>query len=476
MKGKIESIVKELFELKTTDRFLEKMIYVLAREMKAEHGYVFLKTGDAEYTSVFGWKEKEAKVYSKSVLERVISEKKPVLIHDAGKELDLSESTVVYGFKSIIALPIFIDEQSMAVLYFDSTINKGLFTEEDLHIIESLLPILKLAITNSISYHSLLREEASLRLKLKGLSVDFVTENPSLISVLEYVKKISAFSLPVLITGESGTGKELIATLIHLYSGRRGPFIPVNCGAIPAELLESEMFGYVKGAFTGATRDKKGLIDAASGGTLFLDEITEMPVKLQVKLLRFLDSGTVRKIGETEGKIFDVRVVTASNRDVEISIKEGGFREDLFYRLNVLRINLPPLRERYEDIALLAHYFARKYFPDRTIEFSESAVKKLRSYNWPGNIREFESVITRSILNSQGTGNLKDSDIVLPSASAMRKIKEEFIPLYDFEKNYIRKVLEYTGGNKKEAAHILGISERGLRYKLARWQIDESSK
>jgi len=221
--------------------------------------------------------------------------------------------------------------------------------------------------------------------------VALVGESPAIMEVKEIIKKIAPVDSSVLITGESGVGKELVARAIHLLSGREGNFVPVNCGAIPENLLESELFGYRKGAFTGATRDKEGLVGAADNGTLFLDEITDLPLHLQVKLLRFLQNMEFIPLGDTKPRKVNVRVIAASNKDVEKEVEEGRLREDLYYRLNVIRIHIPPLRERKEDIPLLVEYFLGRLssklgFPKKTV--SEKAMEHLVQYPWPGNVRE----------------------------------------------------------------------------------------
>jgi transcriptional regulator with PAS, ATPase and Fis domain len=286
----------------------------------------------------------------------------------------------------------------------------------------------------------------------------------------------------ILIEGESGTGKELIARAIHSSSSRvSGPFIPVNCAAIPETLLESELFGYVRGAFTDARRDRPGLFREASGGMLFLDEISEMPLTLQTKLLRVLEDKEVRPLGANQSEKVDTRVLSASNRNLDELVRNGKFRQDLYYRLNVIRIELPALRQRSEDIPLLVRYFIEKFAAGakRNVEgIQDDALAALKSYDWPGNIRELEHTVERAVLLGKGTlvgaedlpTNLMargESAIVLAQAFAKQ------FTLYDLEREYIGKVLESTKGNKTEAARILGVDRTTLYRKLEEYKFKD---
>ncbi|MBP1714034.1 MAG: zraR, partial [Deltaproteobacteria bacterium] len=277
----------------------------------------------------------------------------------------------------------------------------------------------------------------------------------------------------VLITGESGTGKELVAKAIH-YSGNRkeGPFIAVNCAAIPETLLESELFGYKKGAFTDAKTDKRGLIFEATSGTLFLDEVTEMPPVLQAKMLRMIEERAVRPLGDTHSYTVDVRIVSASNRDMKERIHEGRFREDLYYRLKVIDLELPPLRERKEDIPLLVQHFMTRSEKERTkaSAISEGAMRILINYSWPGNVRELENVIQRAI-------TLGQQELILPEDLPAHLVQETDINIIEkglrdkysldqLEKEYIRRVLIEAGGNKSKAAERLGLDRKTLYRKL----------
>jgi DNA-binding NtrC family response regulator len=298
--------------------------------------------------------------------------------------------------------------------------------------------------------------------------------------IFELVAHVSDLAVNVLIVGESGTGKEMIARAIHQNSARAArSFIPINCAAIPETLLESELFGYVRGAFTDARKDRRGLFQAANGGVLFLDEISEIPLSLQAKLLRVIEDKEVRPLGTNQGEKVDARLVSACNRDPESLVQEGRFRQDLYYRLNVIRIDLPPLRERREDIPILIEHFMRKFSEQihRKLEGIEpEALDALTNYHWPGNIRELEHAIERAVLlGKEARIGLQDfppslvarNDHVLPLADAIAKS----YTLKDLEKEYIMRVMETVGGNKTEAAKTLGVDRTTLYRKLEEYKV-----
>ena len=303
-----------------------------------------------------------------------------------------------------------------------------------------------------------------------------IGQSQDMLSIFKSINKAASTTATVLITGESGTGKELVARGIHYHSKRSAaPFVPVNCGGIPETLLESELFGHVKGAFTGAAETRAGFFHAADGGTIFLDEISEMSLAMQVKLLRVLQDKQICMVGSNRMREVDVRILAATNKDLAVQIKKQLFREDLYYRLNVISIVIPPLRERENDIVLLARHFADKYAEELgkpAVRFSDQALEVLRNYNWPGNVRELENVIQRLLV-------MTDGDLIeapdLPSLmrfSALRKTGFDRT-LAEVEAEYIRNVLVSVGGNKTQASKILGIDRKTLRDKLK--SIDPSS-
>jgi two-component system, NtrC family, response regulator HydG len=338
---------------------------------------------------------------------------------------------------------------------------------------------LAIIVQKALQEGALRREVARLR-KEVGKEYQFdniIGKSKPIQAIFDLIRRISNTSSNILITGESGTGKELVAKAIHYNSLRKDlPFIPINCAAIPETLLESELFGHVKGAFTDAKGDKPGLFEEAAGGTLFLDEISEIPLNLQAKLLRVIQDKEVRRIGVNKLVKVDVRVIAASNQELAEEVKKQKFRQDLFYRLNVLQIQVPPLREREDDILPLAYHFLNK-FQQETCKpvkgFSEGVLALFVRYTWPGNVRELENAIERAVILVQGEQiTLED----LPSTlvgnrtdySTLGESLEQQLSLEEMEQQYIARVLEQTGGNKYRTAQILGIARKTLYRKLGK--------
>jgi DNA-binding NtrC family response regulator len=298
-------------------------------------------------------------------------------------------------------------------------------------------------------------------------------QSTSMQKIFRSIEKVSLSSANILITGESGTGKELVARAIHYRSNRSSaPFVPVNCGGIPETLLESELFGYVKGAFTGAVVSRAGFFQTADGGTIFLDEISETSLAMQVKLLRVLENKEVCMVGSDKSRIVDIRILAATNKDLLSLVRKGLFREDLYFRLNVITLNLPNLNEREDDILILIKHFTEKFATEigkKVPEFSNKAMKVLRDYNWPGNVRELENVIQRIVV-------MTDGDLVevpdLPSLMRFSALHGAGLKrtLAAVEIEYIENVLTSVNGNKTKAAEILGIDRKTLREKLKQKQ------
>lgn len=332
---------------------------------------------------------------------------------------------------------------------------------------------IKLVVRRSLEHARLVRENARIKEELRErLEMSpLVGSSPPMLEIYKLVARVSAGKSTVLLEGESGTGKELIARAIHANSPRRDrPFVPVNCAALPDTLLESEMFGYEKGAFTGAVGVKHGLFEAAHEGTIFLDEIGDIGPALQVKLLRVIQEQEVRRVGGTASQKVDVRIIAATNKDLARLVKEGRFREDLFYRLNVVRILLPPLRDRQEDIPMLAHHFLQKFSLGRAQPirgFVPETMDWLRRYRWPGNVRELENVIERAVSLAHGPLLLpNDLPEAVRQAGTAPVQDEGLLTLDEVEKRHLMRVLRETGGNKAKAAKVLGIDRRTL-YRMA---------
>ncbi len=344
---------------------------------------------------------------------------------------------------------------------------------------------LKRTIKKAIENYTLLKENRRLSRELRERYrfANIIGKSKPMLEIFSTIEKIASSRASVLITGESGTGKELIAKAIH-YSGSRrdGPFISINCGALTETLLESELFGHEKGAFTGAIAMKKGRFELADKGTLFLDEIGDMPASLQVKLLRVLQEMEFERVGGTRTIKVDVRIISASNKTMKEEVEKGRFREDLFYRLNVIHIHIPPLRERVEDIKLLVNYFLDKYSKEEGkegIKISADAWKALYSYHWPGNVRELENVIERAVvLNSDGIIDLDDLPLEISKRDQELDI-DRFIPigaplqktLEEIEKALITRALRYNNNVQAHAARMLGITKSLMQHKIKKYNI-----
>ncbi len=319
-------------------------------------------------------------------------------------------------------------------------------------------------------------ENKRLRMQQSKPAIDgFVTNATSMEKVVTVLTKVADYKSTVLLVGESGTGKELLAKAVHNLSGRAGQFVPINCGAIPEALLESELFGHVQGAFTDASRDKTGLVQEANEGTLFLDEIAELPLALQVKLLRFLQEGEIRRIGDNRSRKVQVRVVAATSADLTQMVKSGTFREDLYYRLNVVQIDVPPLRQRKEDIPRLTQHFLQLYGAELNqadAQITQDALQAMMAYAWPGNVRELENVIERSLVLCENGWIEKESlpkqikDAQETRLSGLPDTRSIKVASRALEIELIKRALEETNGNRTHAAKILEISHRALLYKI----------
>ncbi len=342
---------------------------------------------------------------------------------------------------------------------------------------------IKLAIEKAIKRQHLIRENQDLRQQLSGVnSFDAILGNSeAIVRIKKLARRVANSDSTVLIRGESGTGKDLMARALHHESNRRtGPFVTINCAALPETLLESELFGHKKGSFTGAVKDKEGLLTTANEGTFFLDEVGNMPLSIQVKLLRVLEDKKVMPVGDTVVHEVDIRLIAATNADLEIDVRAGRFRADLFYRLNVISLLLPSLRERREDIPVLVEHFLQRYSvknKQNVRGITDEAMKKLVSYTWPGNVRELENMLERAMLLNR-SGKLEIADFpekLLEQESSA--VVSEAVPstptLESIEKAYIHYIMSQTDGRKTEAARLLGIDASTLYRKIERYKLQE---
>jgi two-component system response regulator PilR (NtrC family) len=350
---------------------------------------------------------------------------------------------------------------------------------------------MKVVVARALERQRLLRENQRMRLQLRGeyRPGGIVGSSPAMQAVYNLIEQVAPTRSSVLITGESGTGKELVARAIHQKSARAGgPFVPIDCASIPETLLESELFGYSRGAFTGAAADRQGLFELASGGTVFLDEVAEIPLSMQVKLLRVLQERTLRRLGDNRDRQVDVRVLAATNRNLEKEVKEGRLREDLFFRLNVIRIHLPPLRERKEDLEQLALHFIEEFSRREgrsPPQLLGSALQKLKKYHFPGNVRELQNLVERAVALA-GSNPLGPEHFILnqsPNSAGptqLEELDEKGVNLDEImariERHYLERALALSGGVKTRAAELLGITFRSMRYRLLKHGLEKEGE
>ncbi len=340
---------------------------------------------------------------------------------------------------------------------------------------------IRLVVKNALGKQRLQKDVLILKEQLKTPSLEnIIGESPAMLELFSVISKLAQSNANVLIAGESGTGKELVAKAIHNLSPRKEHhFVAINCAAIPEGLLESELFGYMKGAFTGAVANKHGLFELANDGTLFLDEIVEMPISLQAKLLRVIEDGIFRRLGGTADIKVDVRIISATNKDIENAINQGLLREDLYFRVNVLSLKIPPLRERRDDIPLLVEFFLKKYAGDKK-QISQTAIETLKDYSWRGNVRELENIIERVTLLCDDevidvnhlSEEIKQASVAGPVTVPSDGVNFESL-IENIEKDYLLKALERTNGVKTEAAKLLNLSFRSFRHRLKKYGIDK---
>jgi len=404
---------------------------------------------------------------SDSIIRRVVDTRRPIVVADALHDSEWSGSSSVVNLKlcSVMCAPLMQKGDVFGVIYLGNDNVVSLFDERALEVLTVFTAQASLLVQNAMLLDSLRRENLSLREEVSSKRYgELIGSGASMREVFRRIEKVAATDISVLITGETGTGKEVVAREIHRRSQRAGgPFVAVNCGAIPEALLESELFGHVKGAFTGAVATRVGRFQAAHGGTLFLDEIGDMPTALQVKILRALQERAITKVGDSRPEPVDIRVIAATNRVIEEEIRKGTFREDLYYRLNVVAIALPPLRDRGEDLVVIARYFLQKHskeYGGRARGFTPSALVAMRKYAWPGNIRELENRVKKAVV-------LADRALISGEDLDLRpELLEPILPLLqakeEYQKRYINEVLERNGGNRTKTAKDLGVDPRTI--------------
>ncbi len=481
-------IGRSIAKARSVEALARQLLELVLEAIPAERGaFVFTEEG-AGASTVYGWDRRsgtDAHVpISSTVVDRVLKEGIAISSNDAQfrATLGAADSLRARGVKAVLAVPILRDDRVMGAIYLDSSAPEAVFDKGHLQLLTAISGVAALALENVRNLESLAEENRRLQTEL-GLEHNMVGESPALRETVRLIGRVAPTDATVLILGESGTGKELAARAIHQNSARaQRPFLAVNCAVLTEALIESELFGYEKGAFTGAFNQKKGKFELADGGTLFLDEIGELALHMQAKLLRVLQEHEFERVGGTRPIKVDVRVIAATNRNLATAAKNNQFRQDLFYRLNVVSLSMPPLRDRREDIPVLANHFiqkfSRKASTRRVRGISSRARLLLENYPWPGNIRELENVIERAVVLGSG-------DLIMPEdlPETLLEVAPGTIPLDEYHsgvnearRQIVLRALEKTKGNMTQAAHLLGIQPTYLHRLVRNLDLKERIK
>ncbi|HGY55945.1 MAG TPA: sigma-54-dependent Fis family transcriptional regulator [Caldithrix abyssi] len=483
LKNPYETLLRISEEINTVhdiDALLERIMDRLLEALEAERGFILLRNegegGRFEAVTARNISKESIdsiRDLSSSVVNQVLDSGEAVLSLDAQADQRFAgaESIVMHQIKSVMCTPLKKDDRLLGAIYVDSRVATRQFDEQSLTFLKAFAGQAAIAISNARMLNMLQNENRVLRRQMNTgqLFPEIIGKSKPMQQIFDMIRDVADSTASVLITGESGTGKELVARALHVHSSRSNkPFIPVFCGSLAENLLESELFGHKKGAFTGATEGKIGLFEEAHQGTIFLDEIADISMNLQTKLLRVLQEGEVKRVGDNQLRKVDVRVLSATNKDLWKEVEQGNFREDLYFRLNVIEIHVPALRERREDIPLLCEHFLKIYAQKnkRNIKrVTPEALRLLQEYHWPGNVRELENAMERAVILARGTE-------IGPEHFRMRKSAAD-IPigktLKEINKYAILKTLELVEGNNTRAAEILGVSRRWLQYQLKEW-------
>lgn len=461
---------------------LETVLEIAMERLNAERGFILLRSDEDpkgyEVRSSRNFTEEQLDdlVLSTSVIREVLQNGEPELVYKAleDERYREAESIVLQQIQSIACVPLCKKDKQVGAIYLDSLSRRSQFTGKSLPFLKAFANQAAVAIENAELYQTLREDNRHLRQEIQRIHGfdEIIGQSARMQEVFDMVSRVTDSDASVLIEGESGTGKELVARAIH-YNGHRkdAPFVAVFCGSLPDDLLESELFGHVKGAFTGAISDKKGLFEEADTGTIFLDEVGDLSPRMQTVLLRALQEGEIKRVGENKIREVDVRVLSATNKSLKELIEEGEFREDLYYRLNTIKVGMPPLRHRRGDIPLLANHFLDKFATDRRDYikgFEPEAMQALKKYTWPGNVRELEKTIERAVVLAQGD-LITTEDLRLPDQEDVDPF-EPGIPLKEVERRVIQRTLEDCDGNISQTARVLEVSRRSLHYKLKEWE------
>ncbi len=480
--GKMVAFSRKLVGKDSLDDLLTALLDAVIELTRADKGMLILLEGGSLQVKAARNLKKEniadaVEKVSDSIVARVVQSKEPLIVSDALNDEEFKTSASVINLKlcSVMAAPLMEKGDLFGILYVGNDNVVNLFEEGSLEVLTVFAGQASLLVQNAILLDELKLDNQELTERLERMRFgEIIGACEAMKDVFRKIEKVAPTDISVLVSGDTGTGKELVAQRIHALSNREnGPFVTINCGAIPENLLESELFGHVKGAFTGAVATRQGRFQAADCGTLFLDEIGELSPQLQVKLLRALQEKTVTKVGDTRSETVDIRIISASNRNLEQEIEAGRFREDLFYRINVVRLQLPPLKDRGDDLPTIAKYLLSKYtaeFGSKVKGFTPASMVAMRKYTWPGNIRQLENRIKKAVVLADKIHlgpedlDLKPEDIepVMP----LTRAKEEF------QRRYIAEVLVRNNGNRTKTARDLGVDPRTIFRHLEKMEND----
>jgi transcriptional regulator with GAF, ATPase, and Fis domain len=501
----LEAIVRSLSERERLGDLLTHVVDALVLWTGVERGLLLMRAPDGRLVPRAARNLERADLrgeqlaLSQTLAQRALELREPIVATDASGDVEsFHRSAVALKLRSVLAVPLIAGGEALGVVYLDDRIRRGAFGPRELGWVRTIASLAAIAIADARAQalyrraarrasrasrqlaEVLAKKEAALDVaerelaKARGARTRFAYDelvgvSEAMLTMLQMVDRVTATSVPVLVIGESGSGKELIVRAIH-HNGPRsqGPFVSENCGALPESLLESALFGHVRGAFTGADRTRAGLFEIADGGTLFLDEIGEMSLPTQAKLLRVLEDGIVRPVGSERTRRVDVRIVAATHRDLAGMVRAKQFREDLFFRLNVIAIRVPPLRERFSDIPLIVRELLRKHGSGKDIAVTRAAMDRLSSHHWPGNVRQLENEIRRAIVLSDGTIDClhlspEIAEVARPEPGLNLRSRVDTL-----EADLVRQALDQTRGNQTQAAKMLGLSRFGLQKMITR--------
>lgn len=478
---KLQKLAQDLSKEYNVMSILTHAIDDVIALVNADRGFLLLLRNGKIQSQVsrnFNQESIDSDLFSDSIVRHVIDTRTPLIVRDAlnDEHFNASQSVINMQVCSVMCIPLLDRGNIIGLIYVGNNNIVSQFRPQHLETLKVFAAQISLILANAMLVDDLTFENRELASQIDDLKFGgIIGECLPMREVLNTIRRVAATDVTVLIEGDTGTGKELVALELHKQSGRaRNPFVAINCGAIPENLLESELFGHVRGAFTGATQTKIGKFQQANGGTLFLDEIGEMPLELQVKLLRVLQERSIVKVGSNTTEPVDIRIVAATNKNLESEVARGAFREDLFYRLNVISIHLPPLCERGDDVILIARGLLQKYAKEFNMApkpLAQDAIMAIKKYRWPGNVRQLENRLKKAlILSNKPQIHAQDLDLIpeiLKPIMTLAEAKD------DFQRRYINEILELNNGNRSKTARDLGVDPRTIFRHLEKLQNDK---